>query len=170
MELPLALLGVCPIVLEVSESKGLLSMIQYKKYGDGFEMWTQKEYDVIDSWSKVLSVDFEEPKLLKVLRWRQNGEVLAQTFEGELLSYDPGTKNMITIRDDGMFAAFYACTFTESLVFLEKDCESKRTVRLEEDDTVSNEDENISSLDTIRVRMGKAFVMCNQMMKFRREF
>ncbi|XP_074271142.1 uncharacterized protein LOC141595070 [Silene latifolia] len=178
MKLPLELREFCPLGLRVSECRGLLCVNHYVMtnmlVGElvQYNLWVKKEYNNGGSWSKVASIDLRG-SLQKGIYWRRNGELLFSSKDEELVSYDIETGNVATLAP-GNAVRYDACSFVESLAFLNKDCKNRRRYISEENDendSSDNDDEELITRGRPGIeKMGKFFYRMNQLKKFRREF
>ncbi|KAK9714949.1 hypothetical protein RND81_06G132500 [Saponaria officinalis] len=130
MRLPLELRDVCLSSLMVSECQGMLCvthcvLVDNMLTGElvEFNLWVKKEYNQLSSWSKFVSVDVHG-RLHKFVHLRKNGELIVSSKDNELLSYDPETKNAVVLAQ-GCPSLYDACSFVETLAFLNKDCKKK---------------------------------------------
>ncbi|XP_074272055.1 F-box/kelch-repeat protein At3g23880-like [Silene latifolia] len=179
MRLPLELREVCPLCLEVSESRGLLCVNHYVMtemlIGEVVEynMWVKKEYTKSMSWCKVASVDLSAGSLQKGIYWRRNGELLVTSKNRKLGSYDIETGNVEMLAPPGYAVRYDACSFVESLAFLNK-CKNRRRYvpeKIDENDSNDNDDEEpMTPLGAAFEKMAKFMVGMNQLQKFRRQF
>lgn len=83
-----------------------------------------KEYGVVESWAKVVTIDGQEGpgRLQRALNFRRNGDILIETRGRELVSYDPMTGTMISLGIQGSPAGtFFVDYYVDSLVLLKGD-------------------------------------------------
>ncbi|XP_074317676.1 putative F-box protein At1g47790 [Silene latifolia] len=175
MKLPLELREVCPLGLLISECQGMLCVNHYEMtemvIGElaHYNLWVKKEYNKFTSWIKVASVDIRHSVVHEAIYLKNNGELLAASKSRHLLSYDPKTSKVVVLAL-GHPALYEACSFVESLAFLNKDCKNMRRFLLEEDENGSSDDEELSPEKLQSSKIGKLCSYLNQMDKFRRQF
>ncbi|XVF52488.1 hypothetical protein PTKIN_Ptkin05aG0022300 [Pterospermum kingtungense] len=143
MKLPESLVDINPMMLFISMSRGMLTVFEY--YGDSenrlCNIWVRAEYGDVKSWSKMYSID---NGVLggggRVYRLTEHGEVFLAKSEddggwrsyaefqimfevrrGELLLYDPKSRQTKVVQPQGVLDAFFVADYTESLVFLNKE-------------------------------------------------
>jgi F-box interacting protein len=90
------------------------SLAAYVASPDLRSLWVMKEYGVIESWTQVLI----EQNILKPLGFTTRGEVLWQTNNGEVASYDPKSPKIMNRSVDDKGAYFFAGPYEESLALL----------------------------------------------------
>lgn len=79
-----------------------------------WSLWVTKEYGVVESWTQVLI----ERNILKPLGFTTRGEVLWQTNNGEVASYDPKRSKIMNRSVDDKGTYCFAGPFEESLALL----------------------------------------------------
>ena len=85
-------------------------------------IWVMKEYGVVDSWTKQLTVDYKEGLLLGL---QKNGNILVETelpvlIHCEISSYDPKSKQSKNLGIFGRPFSFCVENYMENLVLLDK--------------------------------------------------
>ena len=105
----------------VSVYGNCLALFQ-KEYNNGQQnIWVMKEYGVASSWTKVLTIPYEDPGLHipMPIGFRRNGEVILKMDDGQLVSVDLGNH-----KSNNLGISSYGYTFVdsyvESLVLLDK--------------------------------------------------
>ncbi|XP_004305455.1 PREDICTED: F-box/kelch-repeat protein At3g23880-like [Fragaria vesca subsp. vesca] len=102
-----------------------LAVQHYDSVRECCNLWVMREYGVVESWTKQLSIDFLTPnfRVTRVLGCRKNGEFLLEVYKGkkgEIVIHDPkkNTNELLGIYTD----PGYTCieTYMESLVLLDK--------------------------------------------------
>ncbi|KAL7218675.1 hypothetical protein ACSBR2_011858 [Camellia fascicularis] len=63
------------------------------------DIWVMKEYGVVESWTKLFTIDFG---ISKAIGFRKNGEFLAEDREGKLVTYDFKTKQIVYLGIHGL--------------------------------------------------------------------
>ncbi|KAK9725977.1 hypothetical protein RND81_05G181300 [Saponaria officinalis] len=128
MKLPDPISKVNTLNLSVSDYDGKLS-VMYSEMKGGFtgkemkrcEIWVKNEYNVGNSWCRLVSIDLDSGSGLRwVQRLRKNGDVLGFTERRTLVSYDPSTKKSTGLGFRGRWRSWFTCGFTESLILLDK--------------------------------------------------
>ncbi|XVF52472.1 hypothetical protein PTKIN_Ptkin05aG0021000 [Pterospermum kingtungense] len=156
MKLPESVVDVNPMKLFISVSSGKLTVFEY--YGDAknrfCNIWVRTEYGDVKSWSKLYGIDND---VLggggRVYGLTENGEVFLANSEGggglqspeafrslfevrrgELLLYDPRSRQSKVVQPQGVVDAFVVGDYTESLVLLNKEsgATSYEGVKIEE--------------------------------------
>ena len=80
-------------------------------------MWVMKEYGVVSSWTKVLTIDDQDQGW--AIGSRRNGEVVFESYEWQLFSLDLETREKKDLRISSYTHTFVE-SYDESLVLLEK--------------------------------------------------
>ncbi|XP_030924259.1 F-box protein At3g07870-like isoform X1 [Quercus lobata] len=109
----------------VSVYKNSIALIQ--KDNNGFlHIWVMKEYGILSSWTKVLSLTisnqsyiFDSEDIPRVIGFRRNGEVVLKLDGGKLVSQDPESEEIKDLRIIGNKNTFVD-PYVESLVLLDK--------------------------------------------------
>lgn len=83
-------------------------------------IWVMKEFGVVESWVKQFNIVLDGG-LTKAFGFRENGEVIMATSEGDLVLYNPTTKEITNSGIRGTPNSFYLSTSIESLVLLNKE-------------------------------------------------
>ncbi|CAL5406746.1 unnamed protein product [Camellia sinensis] len=83
----------------------------------GYDMWVMEKYGVVESWTKLLAIIDYQESLGPVIGFRKNSEVLLVS-SGNLVSYDPETKEKKNHGIHGIGYLFYVDTYVESLVLV----------------------------------------------------
>ncbi|KAL2895794.1 hypothetical protein RDABS01_000792 [Bienertia sinuspersici] len=128
MKLPEALAKELTLNLCVSEYGGKLSVLHSVRKGtvignemDRCEIWVKGEYNVGSSWCKMFGVEMNSSAGLGWIQClRKNGDVLAFTKNGELVSYDPLKKQTNRLHLHGCWRSWFTCSYSESLILLDK--------------------------------------------------
>ncbi|GMP67616.1 hypothetical protein CsSME_00027543 [Camellia sinensis var. sinensis] len=81
----------------------------------GYDMWVMEKYGVVESWTKLFAIIDYQESLGPVLGFRKNSEVFLVS-SGNLVSYDPETKEKKNHGIHGIGYLFYVDTYVESLV------------------------------------------------------
>uniref|UniRef100_A0A5B6YXE8 F-box domain-containing protein n=1 Tax=Davidia involucrata TaxID=16924 RepID=A0A5B6YXE8_DAVIN len=107
-------LKLCVSVLGTS-----LALVQYEKIwqSDYCWVWVMKEYGVVESWTKLLTIDMREG-IRQVVGFRKNSEVLLSARVKGMISYDPKIQQIKYLGIHGSNRSFYADPYVESLVLL----------------------------------------------------
>ncbi|KAL7218693.1 hypothetical protein ACSBR2_011876 [Camellia fascicularis] len=79
------------------------------------DIWAMKEYGVVESWTKLFTIDFG---ISKAVGFRKNGEFLAEDREGKLVTYDFKTGQIVYLGIHGLKQSFNLENYMESLVLL----------------------------------------------------
>ncbi|XVF52483.1 hypothetical protein PTKIN_Ptkin05aG0021900 [Pterospermum kingtungense] len=131
MMLPESLVGVNSMRLFISVNKGMLTVSEYHT-GEANNMcvnvWVRTEYEDVKSWSKLYSVDVLEVAQMvlgmtdkdEVFLVKSDGGGLWYTY-GDLLLYDPKSRQTKVIQPRGIVDFFFVADYTESLVLLNKE-------------------------------------------------
>ena len=110
----------------ISVFNGLLSLLSYEcQHGSSVQccsVWVMKEYDVVDSWIKLFTIELNMLHW-KVLGFLKNGHVLVQKTESrsrgsELLSYDPKSEQVKNLGFYRSTKYSYADNYVRNLTFL----------------------------------------------------
>ncbi|KAK8503639.1 hypothetical protein V6N11_030734 [Hibiscus sabdariffa] len=73
--------------------------VQRLRHGELYELWVMKEYGVVESWTKVLTLSLAtEPRFPKVMGFRKNGQVL-HAHNTKMASLDLNSQQMETSLD-----------------------------------------------------------------------
>ncbi|XP_059661227.1 F-box protein At3g07870-like isoform X2 [Cornus florida] len=99
----------------------LLSLFHYDGASSGESkrccIWVMKEYGVMESWTKLFTVDLGG-EIDEVLGFRKTGEVLVAKDQW-VVSYDPESKQEVNLRIRWSPHSFHLDTYMESLVLLD---------------------------------------------------
>ncbi|XP_075643504.1 putative F-box protein At3g10240 isoform X2 [Castanea sativa] len=105
---------------------GLLSLLCHDARKDTVNkrcsIWVMREYGVVDSWTKLFTVDLNG-EILRVLGMRKNGHILVHTNvpgDWELSSYDPESQQVKKLGICGRQNYFCVDNYMENLVLLDK--------------------------------------------------
>ncbi|KAA0057361.1 F-box protein CPR30-like [Cucumis melo var. makuwa] len=132
--LPDCLVNEFPQNLKVAVLGGELCVLQcgWYPFGNRYvsSVWMLRKYDVVESWTKILSVDPSQG-LGMALGCRENGEMLMTSRNGELVSYKPENQIVKGLGIRGAQDSFFLDTFVESLALLN---EGKRIVKEDYED------------------------------------
>ncbi|CAL5336273.1 unnamed protein product [Camellia sinensis] len=79
------------------------------------DIWVMKEYGVVESWTKLFTIDFG---ISKAVGFRKNGEFLAEDKEGKLVTYDFKIRQIVYLGIHGLKQSFHLENYMESLVLL----------------------------------------------------
>ncbi|GMP53664.1 hypothetical protein CsSME_00019061 [Camellia sinensis var. sinensis] len=79
------------------------------------DIWVMKEYGVVESWTKLFTIDFG---ISKAVGFRKNAEFLAEDREGKLVTYDFKTGQIVYLGIHGLKQSFHLENYMESLVLL----------------------------------------------------
>jgi F-box interacting protein len=125
--------------VQTSVHGGLLSLLCNNnnrfRTNKSCSIWVMKEYGVVDSWTKLFTVDLNG-EIRKVLGLRKNGHMLVeanvanQRHDWEVSSYDPESQQVENFGIRGRAYDFHVDNHMESLVMLDKpnDAVSRRGV------------------------------------------
>ena len=109
----------------VSVYKDSIALLQ-KDFKGFLHIWVMKEYGVVSSWTKVLSLTisnqsniFDSEDIPRVIGFRRNGEVVLKLDGGKLVSQDPKTEEIKDLRIIG-YKNTFVDPYVESLVLLDK--------------------------------------------------
>ncbi|KAM7498428.1 hypothetical protein LguiA_022842 [Lonicera macranthoides] len=110
------------IKLSVMVSEGLLALVEYEKIwqSDYCWVWVMKEYGVSESWTRLLTIDMRGG-IRTVVGFRNNDEVLLSARIIGMASYDHKENEIKYLRIHGTNRSFYADTYVESLVLLNRE-------------------------------------------------
>ncbi|KAM7497707.1 hypothetical protein LguiA_022121 [Lonicera macranthoides] len=106
----------------------LLSLIHKPKDEVSCYIWVMKEYGVEKSWSKQFTIDLKQVNFAREYFFRENGDILMAPSrgstpyyyaDGNLISYDPNSKQIKRLRVHEKIGLFYVVTYMESLALLE---------------------------------------------------
>ncbi|KAM7503030.1 hypothetical protein LguiB_001934 [Lonicera macranthoides] len=94
--------------------------------GDNFCcIWVMKEYGVANSWTKLITIDHEQHVIWRPVFFRENGDILLVRHSGNtifdsgnLVSYDPKSKEIKNLGVHENAYLFYVDTYMESLVLI----------------------------------------------------
>ncbi|GMI79440.1 CONSTITUTIVE EXPRESSER OF PR GENES 1, CONSTITUTIVE EXPRESSER OF PR GENES 30 [Hibiscus trionum] len=86
------------------------------------ELWIMKEYGVVESWTKVLTLHsiLRNTHIPRVMWFRKNGEVLFQVHFVKMASFDLNCQNIELHGVDIGANLFSVHSYVESLVLLDK--------------------------------------------------
>ncbi|KAK8503655.1 hypothetical protein V6N12_024827 [Hibiscus sabdariffa] len=121
ISLPESLIGLGPMDLSTMKYGESSIAVLKRDPGNEHELWVMKEYGVVGSWTKVLTLTLHRQWFPNILGFRKNGEVLVQLDYGKLASLDLNcqqmelhgvevTTNLISLEG----------SYVESLVLLDK--------------------------------------------------
>ncbi|XP_050245791.1 F-box protein CPR1-like isoform X7 [Quercus robur] len=109
------------------------SIALFERDNDFLHIWAMKEYGVVSSWTKVLSLPSSSQGFLgsrddirRALGFRRNGEVILKLDGGRLISLDLETREIKDLRIIGYEKAIVDY-YVESLVLLDKAANSADT-------------------------------------------
>ncbi|KAH0720062.1 hypothetical protein KY284_005092 [Solanum tuberosum] len=116
--LPDALVSVIPMNLSIMLFEESL-VVRYEREIDdaSCEVWVMKQYGVLESWSRLYRINLVAD-MEKVVRFRNNGEVLFSTRSNDLISYDPNSGRNMGLCIQGSYRSFYVQNYMESLILL----------------------------------------------------
>ncbi|XP_019159140.1 PREDICTED: F-box/kelch-repeat protein At3g23880-like isoform X2 [Ipomoea nil] len=111
-----------------SENPSNLSMMVFEEFvavvkysrriqGGSCELWIMKEYGVVDSWTRLHTIELVGG-MEKIVGFRKNGEILLSTNKSELVSYCPNTRVVNDLGISGNSRSFYVDKYLEYLVLL----------------------------------------------------
>ncbi|KAI8006905.1 F-box/kelch-repeat protein [Camellia lanceoleosa] len=83
----------------------------------GYDIWVMEKCGVVESWTKLFAIIDYQESLGPVIGFRKNSEVLLVS-SGNLVSYDPETKEKKNHGIHGIGYLFYVDTYVESLVLV----------------------------------------------------
>ncbi|XP_019159142.1 PREDICTED: F-box/kelch-repeat protein At3g23880-like [Ipomoea nil] len=118
--LPDELLSVDPSNLSVIVYEEFVAVVKYSRriQGDSCELWIMKEYGVVDSWTKLPTIELVGG-MKKLVGFRENGELLLSTKKSGLVSYCPDTRVVNDLGILGNNRSFYVHKYLgEFLVLL----------------------------------------------------
>ncbi|KAM7503207.1 hypothetical protein LguiB_002111 [Lonicera macranthoides] len=109
----------CAWDLSISHYGELLSVLQYEQRAKEhyFSLWVMKEYGVVDSWTKLYTID-TWGGLHKTVGFTKHGEVLMVTARGKMLLYDRNTRQKSNFGIRGAIDSFFVDNYMDSLVLL----------------------------------------------------
>ncbi|CAH9138491.1 unnamed protein product [Cuscuta epithymum] len=69
-----------------------VAVVKYDReiHGGSCILWVMKEYGVVESWSRLHSIELVEV-MERIVGFRKNGDILFSTNKSELVSYCPNT-------------------------------------------------------------------------------
>ncbi|XP_030927838.1 F-box protein CPR1-like isoform X1 [Quercus lobata] len=109
------------------------SIAFFRQDNDFLHMWAMKEYGVVSSWTKVLSLPSSSQRFFgsrddipRALGFRRNGEVILKVDGGRLISLDLETREIKDLRIIGCKKTIVDY-YVESLVLLDKAANSEDT-------------------------------------------
>ncbi|XVF52482.1 hypothetical protein PTKIN_Ptkin05aG0021800 [Pterospermum kingtungense] len=142
MKLPESMVDVNPMKLFISVSRGMLTVFEYylgEAENKCCNIWVRTEYGDVKSWSKLYNIDVLGGAG-RVYGLTENGEVflamcegggglqsyadfrnLFEVRRGELVLYDPKSRETKVVQPYGVLDAFFVGNYTESLVLLNKE-------------------------------------------------
>ena len=108
----------------ISVFNGLLSLLSYECQHESSRqccsVWVMKEYDVVDSWIKLFTIELNMLHW-KVLGFLKNGHVIVQNFGffgSGFFSYDPKSEQVKKVGFHGSTKFSYADNYVRNLTFL----------------------------------------------------
>ncbi|XVF52499.1 hypothetical protein PTKIN_Ptkin05aG0023000 [Pterospermum kingtungense] len=143
MKLPESLVDIIPMRLSISVSRGMLTVFDYyavDRKNRFCNIWMRTEYGDVKSWSKLYCIDVLGGEGM-VYGLTENGEVfltnsevhsggwqsyaefpsLCEARRGELVLYDPKSKQSKVVQPHGVVDAFFVGDYTDSLFLLNKE-------------------------------------------------
>ncbi|KAM7478677.1 hypothetical protein LguiA_026890 [Lonicera macranthoides] len=135
------------------DSLYLTQQIQTDKH---YGIWVMKDYDVAESWTKVITIDMYDSYWAPPFGFRDNGDVFRSRIRSwwghavrDLVSYDPKSKQIKRLGILGHPRCFYKNSYVESLVLIndlsevlgrkENSCDAKVVCKEEEEDDDDND-------------------------------
>ncbi|KAH7855467.1 hypothetical protein Vadar_025186 [Vaccinium darrowii] len=118
MGLPQAVSSVSPLSLVLHQVHGTISAAFINKNGTRFSSWVMKEYGVVESWTKLYTVDMPDG-ITHVFGFRRSGELLMAMRGGDFVSYHRGSKCVEKLGMRAVKLSNYAASYVESLVLLD---------------------------------------------------
>ncbi|XP_019162887.1 PREDICTED: F-box/kelch-repeat protein At3g06240-like [Ipomoea nil] len=117
--LPDELAPVNPSNLSIMVFEEFVAVVKYSRriHGGSCELWIMKEYGVVDSWTRLHTIELVG-RMEKIVGFRKNGEFLLSTNKSELVSYCPNTRVFNDLGIPGIKLSFYVDKYLESLVLL----------------------------------------------------
>ena len=110
---------------QIAKLNGLLALHggfnnYYECHAKKYDVWVMKEYGVVESWTKLYSIDFGV-RLGRVIGFKKNGEVLILTSnDKDLLLYEPNSQNITwDLQKNDISSYFYLDNYIESLVLFD---------------------------------------------------
>ncbi|XP_059439285.1 F-box/kelch-repeat protein At3g23880-like [Corylus avellana] len=105
-------------IFVLNESIALVVLVWDKGMSEiCYDIWLLLEVDVKDSWTKLFSIgpftDFKQPRPLGF--WK-NDAVLFENLDGQMVLYDPSTKEMTNLPIHGETYSLQLVTYMETLV------------------------------------------------------
>ncbi|KAK8558903.1 hypothetical protein V6N12_042195 [Hibiscus sabdariffa] len=97
MKLPESLFGLCHIDLSIMKyGESSIAVTTHPAAAELHELWVMKEYGVVDSWTKVLTLHRVDMYawIPRVLGFRKNGEVLLRVDDVKIASLDLNRQQM----------------------------------------------------------------------------
>ncbi|KAH0719889.1 hypothetical protein KY284_004919 [Solanum tuberosum] len=115
--LPDALVGVISTSLSIKKFEESLVVVKYvREISDvSCEVLVIKRYGVLESWSRLYCINLVAD-MVKVVGFRNNGEVLFSTRSNDLVSYDPNSGQNRGLGIQWSSHPFYVQNYMESLI------------------------------------------------------
>nr|GMD33455.1 F-box/kelch-repeat protein At3g23880-like [Ipomoea batatas]GMD35105.1 F-box/kelch-repeat protein At3g23880-like [Ipomoea batatas] len=110
-----------PSNLSIMVFEELVAVVKYSRglHGRSCELWIMKEYGVVDSWTRLHTIELVGG-MEKIVGFRKNGELLLCTNKSELVSYCPNTRVINDLGIPGNSRSIYVDKYLESLVLLQQ--------------------------------------------------
>ncbi|KAM7503215.1 hypothetical protein LguiB_002119 [Lonicera macranthoides] len=120
LQLPESLVYVVPLNLTVALMGESLSVLQCDEYLHSrvCTVWIMKEYGIVESWSKLCTIDLGGI-LMRTIGLRKNGDFLLAVDE-DLFSYNPNNHHIKNLGLQSSSPAFFVAGYVDSLVLLEE--------------------------------------------------
>ncbi|PHT43624.1 hypothetical protein CQW23_17649 [Capsicum baccatum] len=122
MSLPQELAHVCFLSLTLCGER--ISVISYEESRnhapscDTCVVWVMNQYGKPESWMKEFIVDLRG-EITKAIGFVRNGKFLAVEYPGNVLSYDPDSRELKDLDIHGMYHSFFLRKYAESLMLLD---------------------------------------------------
>ncbi|KAL4379754.1 hypothetical protein GQ457_02G031860 [Hibiscus cannabinus] len=124
ISLPESLIGLGPRDLSTMKYGESSIAVLKRDPGNEHELWVMKEYGVVGSWTKVLTLTLHSEWFPNILGFTKNGEVLVQLDYGKLASLDLNCQQMELHGVEGVEVMTNLISlegnYVESLVLLDK--------------------------------------------------
>ncbi|XP_050218358.1 F-box protein At3g07870-like [Mercurialis annua] len=86
-----------------------------------WQVWVMKEYGVVESWTKILTID-ESMGLPGPMGFRRNGDLMIECYHGDIRSLEPESRKTKRLRICGENTGYYSFvdSYAESLVLFDR--------------------------------------------------
>ncbi|CAH9116527.1 unnamed protein product [Cuscuta europaea] len=97
-----------------------ISVVKYNRevHRNSCELWVMKEYGVVESWSRLHSIELVEG-MERMVGFGKNGDIFFSTNKSELVSYCPNTQVVNKLGFFGTCRSLYVANYVETLLLLQ---------------------------------------------------